>query len=116
MDWDTNTNKLFEVDIKISVANKTGVLAKVTSMLSNQGIGIENASAETGDSNMYGVIYLTLLVENRINLAQIMKKLKTNRGSLQSKSTTLDSSINYLAIRSVHATCCFYYSLISLCS
>ena len=42
--------KLFEVDIKISVANKTGVLAKVTSMLSDQGIGIENASAETGDS------------------------------------------------------------------
>ena len=76
VDWDTNTNKLFEVDIKISVANKTGVLAKVTSMLSNQGIGIENASAETGDSNMYGVIYLTLLVENRIDLAQIMKKLR----------------------------------------
>ena len=76
MDWDTNTNKLFEVDIKISVANKTGVLAKVTSMLSNQGIGIENASAETGDSSMYGVIYLTMLVENRINLAQIMKKLR----------------------------------------
>ena len=76
VDWDTNTIKLFEVDIKISVANKTGVLAKVTSMLSNQGIGIENASAETGDSSMYGVIYLTLLVENRINLAQIMKKLR----------------------------------------
>jgi len=76
VDWDTNTNKLFEVDIKISVANKTGVLAKVTSMLSNQGIGIENASAETGDSNVYGVIYLTLLVKNRIDLAQIMKKLR----------------------------------------
>ena len=76
VDWDTNTKKLFEVDIKISVANKTGVLAKVTSMLSNQGIGIENASAETGDSSMYGVIYLTLLVENRINLARIMKKLR----------------------------------------
>jgi (p)ppGpp synthase/HD superfamily hydrolase len=45
-------------------------------MLSNQGIGIENASAETGDSSMYGVIYLTLLVENRINLAGIMKKLR----------------------------------------
>ena len=29
VDWDTNTIKLFEVDIKISVANKTGVLAKV---------------------------------------------------------------------------------------
>ena len=45
-------------------------------MLSDQGIGIENASAETGDSNMYGVIYLTLLVKNRIDLAQIMKKLR----------------------------------------
>ena len=28
VDWDTNTKKLFEVDIKISVANKTGVLQR----------------------------------------------------------------------------------------
>ena len=72
--WDKNINKLFEVSIKLIVANQRGVLAKVATAISEADSNIENVHfSNEGD---YTALYFTLQVNHRLHLANVMRNLR----------------------------------------
>ncbi|MGA7950910.1 MAG: bifunctional (p)ppGpp synthetase/guanosine-3',5'-bis(diphosphate) 3'-pyrophosphohydrolase [Thiobacillaceae bacterium] len=77
VEWETPSGHLFDVAIKVVVANRRGVLAKVAAAISEQGINIGNIAMEEEDGSPYTVLFFTLQVESRIHLANIMRSLRT---------------------------------------
>lgn len=72
--WDKNINKLFDVSIKLVVANQRGVLAKVAAAIADAGSNIENVQfSNEGD---YTTLYFCLQVNNRLHMAQVLRGLR----------------------------------------
>ena len=72
--WDKNISKLFDASIKLIVANKRGVLAKVATAIAEAESNIENVHfSSEGD---YNALYFTLQVNNRLHLARVMRNLR----------------------------------------
>jgi GTP pyrophosphokinase len=72
--WDKNISKLFEVSIKLIVANQRGVLAKVASSIAEAESNIENVHFTS--EGEYTALYFTLQVNNRLHLANVMRDLR----------------------------------------
>jgi GTP pyrophosphokinase len=72
--WDKNLNKLFDVSIKLIVANQRGVLAKVASSIAEAESNIENV--HFSNEGEYTALYFTLQVNNRVHLANVMRNLR----------------------------------------
>jgi GTP pyrophosphokinase len=72
--WDKNINRLFEVNLKLIVANRRGVLAKVAAAIAESESNIENVNFS--NEGEYTAIYFTLQVNNRLHLASIMRNLR----------------------------------------
>ena len=76
VEWDPDTKKLFDVSIKLVVANQRGVLAKVAATIADADSNIDNVSMEEEDGSAYTTMYFTLQVENRMHLARVMRGLR----------------------------------------
>jgi GTP pyrophosphokinase len=74
--WDPETKKLFEVNIKLVVANQRGVLAKVAAEIAAAGSNIQNVAVDPDDGSSYTNMFFTLQVSNRLHLAGIMRSLR----------------------------------------
>jgi len=72
--WDKNINKLFEVSIKLIVANQRGVLAKVAAAIADAESNIENVHFT--NEGEYTALYFTLQVNSRQHLASVMRGLR----------------------------------------
>lgn len=72
--WDKNINKLFEVNIKLIVANQRGVLAKVAASIAEADSNIENVHFSS--EGEYTALYFTLQVNNRPHLATVLRNLR----------------------------------------
>jgi len=72
--WDKNINKLFEVSIKLIVANQRGVLAKVATAIADAESNIENVHFT--NEGEYTALYFTLQVNHRLHLANVMRNLR----------------------------------------
>ncbi|MDD5057958.1 MAG: bifunctional (p)ppGpp synthetase/guanosine-3',5'-bis(diphosphate) 3'-pyrophosphohydrolase [Sideroxydans sp.] len=72
--WDKNITRAFDVSLKLIVANRRGVLAKVASAIAEAESNIENVNFS--NEGEYTAIYFTLQVNNRIHLANIMRNLR----------------------------------------
>jgi GTP pyrophosphokinase len=76
VEWETEPGRLFDVSIKLVVANQRGVLAHVAAAISEQGSNIGNVAMEEEDGSPYTILYFTLQVEDRMHLARIMRALR----------------------------------------
>ncbi|MDP2830002.1 MAG: bifunctional (p)ppGpp synthetase/guanosine-3',5'-bis(diphosphate) 3'-pyrophosphohydrolase [Sulfuricellaceae bacterium] len=76
VEWDTDTRRMFEVSIKLVVANQRGVLAKVAATIADADSNIDNVSMEEEDGSAYTTMFFTLQVENRMHLAKVMRGLR----------------------------------------
>jgi len=76
VEWDTDTRRLFEVSIRLVVANERGVLARVAADIAAAGSNIQNVVVEPEDGEAYTNMDFTLQVSNRIHLARIMRGLR----------------------------------------
>jgi guanosine-3',5'-bis(diphosphate) 3'-pyrophosphohydrolase len=74
VEWDTATTRPFEVSIRLLVANRQGVLAKVAAEIAEHGSNIEHVSME--GEGIHTTMHFTLQVKNRIHLAHIMRGLR----------------------------------------
>jgi len=74
--WGPDTQKLFEVSIKLVVANQRGVLARVAAGIAEAGSNIQNVAMNPEDGGDYTEMHFTLQVANRLHLAQIMRGLR----------------------------------------
>jgi GTP pyrophosphokinase len=76
VEWQAAPGSLFDVSIKLVVANQRGVLARVAAAISEQGSNIGNVAMEEEDGSPYTMLYFTLKVEDRPHLARIMRALR----------------------------------------
>jgi len=76
VEWDPDTKKMFDVNIKLVVANQRGVLAKVAAEIAEEGSNIDNVAMEEEDGSSYTTMHFTLQVENRMQLARVMRGLR----------------------------------------
>jgi guanosine-3',5'-bis(diphosphate) 3'-pyrophosphohydrolase len=74
--WDPETRKLFDVSIKIVVANQRGVLAKVAAEIAEAGSNIQNVAVDPEDGSSYTNMFFTLQISNRLHLARLMRGLR----------------------------------------
>ena len=77
VEWDPETRRLFNVNLRLVVANQRGVLAKVAATIADAGSNIDNVSMEESDNSAYTNMHFTVQVEDRTHLAQLMKRLRT---------------------------------------
>jgi len=76
VEWDPDTRRLFKVSLRLVVANKPGVLAKIAAGIADVGSNIDNVSMEEGDESAYTNMNFTVQVENREHLARLMRTLR----------------------------------------
>jgi GTP pyrophosphokinase len=74
--WDPDTTKQFEVSIKLVVANRRGVLAKVAAEIAEAGSNIQNVAVDPEEDGDYTDMFFTLQVKDRLHLARIMRGLR----------------------------------------
>lgn len=72
--WDKNITRPFDVSLKLIVANRRGVLAKVAAAIAEADSNIENVNFT--NEGEYTATYFTLQVNNRLHLATIMRNLR----------------------------------------
>ncbi|HYA47924.1 MAG TPA: bifunctional (p)ppGpp synthetase/guanosine-3',5'-bis(diphosphate) 3'-pyrophosphohydrolase [Burkholderiales bacterium] len=73
--WAPQTNKMFDVGIRVTVANQRGVLAKVAAAIAEAGSNIDNISMDE-DRSIYTTMHFTLQVANRAHLAKVLRELR----------------------------------------
>jgi GTP pyrophosphokinase len=73
--WSAELEKLFDVGIRIIVANQRGVLAKVAAAIANEGSDIDNVHMAE-EAGAYSSLYFTVSVQNRLHLARLMRALR----------------------------------------
>ncbi len=76
--WDPRIDRLFNVDIRVTVTDRRGVLAKIAAEITAADSNI--AHVNMGDPNSggdkYAVLTFTLDVRHRMHLAQVMRQLR----------------------------------------
>jgi len=72
--WDKSITRPFDVSLKLIVANRRGVLAKIAAAIAEAESNIENVNFT--NEGEYTATYFTLQVNNRIHLATIMRNLR----------------------------------------
>ncbi len=75
VEWDPDTDRMFDVSIRVGVLHQRGVLAKVASAIAEQGSNIDNISMDD-EGSPYATMYFILQVANRVHLAKVMRALR----------------------------------------
>lgn len=75
--WDKNADTSFPVNIKLDVTNQRGVLGNIAVNISDIGANIINVNVEENEKEgMVATLHFTISVNNRIHLAQVIKRLR----------------------------------------
>jgi GTP pyrophosphokinase len=75
VEWAPDTERSFDVGIRITAANQRGVLAKVATAIAEAGSNIDNVSMDE-ERGIYTAMHFTIQVHNRLHLARVMKSLR----------------------------------------
>ena len=76
VEWHPETKRLFKVNLKLASANKPGMLAKIAAGIAQANSNIDHISMEESDDSAYTNIMFTVQIENRVHLAELMRKLR----------------------------------------
>ena len=75
VEWAPDTERSFDVGIRVVAANQRGVLAKVATAIAEAGSNIDNVSMDE-ERGVYTAMHFTIQVHNRLHLARVMKSLR----------------------------------------
>jgi GTP pyrophosphokinase len=76
VEWDADPKKLFSVNLRVTVVDQRGMLAKIAATISNADANIDNVSVETSDGSQYSNVNFTVQVHNRVHLATLIRNLR----------------------------------------
>jgi GTP pyrophosphokinase len=76
VEWDPDSKRLFKVNLKIAAANKPGMLATIASAIADANSNIDNIGMEESDNSTYTNILFTVQVQDRVHLADLMRRLR----------------------------------------
>ena len=74
--WDDQVEGEYAVELRIEVENRRGMIAVLATRINAMGVNIEKISTEDKDYQ-FTYVDLEMLVENRVHLARIMKRLRS---------------------------------------
>ncbi|MEM8659776.1 MAG: ACT domain-containing protein, partial [Pseudomonadota bacterium] len=74
--WDDLVTGEYLVELRIEVENRRGMIAVIATRINSMGVNIEKISTEDKD-HQFTYVHLEMLVENRVHLARIMKRLRS---------------------------------------
>jgi RelA/SpoT family (p)ppGpp synthetase len=74
--WDDEVSGEYAVELRIEVENRRGMIAVLATRINSMGVNIEKISTEDKDYQ-FTYVDLELMVESRVHLARIMKRLRT---------------------------------------
>jgi (p)ppGpp synthase/HD superfamily hydrolase len=73
--WHPNVDRLFNVEVRIDVTNRMGVLAAIASNIATTDTNIEHVSVDERDGDASTLVF-DLQVRNRKHLAHVIKNLR----------------------------------------
>ncbi len=76
VEWDADPKKLFNVNLRITVVDERGMLAKIAATISSSDANIDNVSVEVSDGSQYSNVNFTLQVHHRAHLAALIRNLR----------------------------------------
>jgi len=79
LSWDKDIDSEFNVDLKVYLENRRGIIAELASAVTQAEANIEKISVEERDARL-SVTHLTLSVHGRKHLARAIRRLRTIRG------------------------------------
>ena len=74
--WDDNVEGEYLAELRVEVENRRGMIAVIATRINSMGVNIEKISSEDKDYQFTNV-HLEMLVEGRIHLARIIKRLRS---------------------------------------
>ena len=74
--WEPDVNGEFQVEIRVDMANRKGVLATVAAAIADMGANIENVNIENRDG-LDAAMNFVIGVHDRTHLAHIMRRIRT---------------------------------------
>jgi len=74
--WDQESERLFDVNIRITAQNRRGVLARLAAEVSEADSNIEHIETEQRASPAYTTVVFTITVRNRMHLAHVLRRLR----------------------------------------
>ena len=75
VEWAQETDRSFDVGVKVVAANQRGVLAKVAAAIADAASNIDNVNMDE-ERGVYTTMHFALQVHNRLHLARVMKALR----------------------------------------
>jgi len=75
VDWESQANGDFPVEVKLDITNQKGVLATVAAAISDAGANIDNVLFEDRDG-LYSSLKFIIEVQDRTHLASIIRRLR----------------------------------------
>ncbi len=74
--WDEEVEGEYAVELRIEVENRRGMIAVIATRINSMGVNIEKISTDDKDYQ-FTYVDLEMMVQNRVHLARIMKRLRT---------------------------------------
>jgi guanosine-3',5'-bis(diphosphate) 3'-pyrophosphohydrolase len=74
--WDHGTDRLFDVNARLTAQNTRGVLARLAAEVSEADSNIDHIETEQRASQAYTTIVFTIQVKNRMHLAHVFRRLR----------------------------------------
>jgi len=75
VEWDPDTDRMFEVSLRVVVLDQRGVLAKISAAIAEANCNITNVSFDT-ERGLHATNHFTLQVSGRVHLAKVMRALR----------------------------------------
>ncbi len=73
--WEKDIEGEFRVELRVEVVNQHGVLAKVTSLIADEGVNIANIELNSKDGTTNHICFL-IDVKHRLRLANLIRKIR----------------------------------------
>jgi len=83
--WGEKQASTYPADLLVKVYDRTGLLRDITTMLSNENVNILGVQIQKLNDSPEVDIYLTLQIENREQLKQLLEKIKKTPGVLEAR-------------------------------
>ena len=76
VEWEPDSNRLFNVNLDILVMNEKGMLGRIASVIATSNSNIDNVSVEQPDGSAFANLNFVVQVKNRIHLAELIRNLR----------------------------------------
>ena len=76
VEWEPDSEKLFNVRLSVLVVNERGMLGKIASVIADAGSNIDNVSLQDMDGSPFATLNFLVQVRHRQHLAELMRNLR----------------------------------------